>query len=429
MLNWRGLLILMLLSVQPFMARAAIPQPVEIVLQGGQPVWLAALPEEQIISLALDFDGGARLDDVEGLGALTADLLREGAGPLPARDFKIRLAAQAVELRIWLSRDALHIRLTCLKRARAEAFALLRLALTAPRFDGEAIERAKARVIQQLAAQAQNPDQLAWRYWRELAFGGHIYARPVRGTLASVEGFARAQFKAQHKKLLSGRLFITAAGAIDAAGLAQELNPLLAALPQQHQPALGAPLQLAAGALQHREREQEQTVIFFGAAALKRGDPDFIPAYVMMHILGRGSSSLLMESLRRESGLVYAVSAQLAPWRLGGIMTGSASTHPAQAGEALARIRRVFAKADRIGETELAAAKAYLTGSYALRFDSIASLTGQFAAQQRAGLGIGYAQQRNALIEAVSLADISRIAAQLDLANRLTVFTLGPKDL
>ncbi|WP_163103922.1 insulinase family protein, partial [Acinetobacter baumannii] len=66
-----------------------------------------------------------------------------------------------------------------------------------------------------------------------------------------------------------------------------------------------------------------QTVISFGLAGLKRSDPDFIPAFVMNHILGGGSlSSRLYSEVREKRGLAYSISSGLAALDAAGLITG-----------------------------------------------------------------------------------------------------------
>ena len=61
-----------------------------------------------------------------------------------------------------------------------------------------------------------------------------------------------------------------------------------------------------------------------------------------------------------------------------------------------------------IGETDLANARTYLTGSFPLRFTSNESVARMLVGMQVADLGIDYLERRNALIEAVALADVAR---------------------
>ena len=67
----------------------------------------------------------------------------------------------------------------------------------------------------------------------------------------------------------------------------------------------------------------------------------------------------------------------------------------------------------RVEEQELTDAKTYLTGSFALRLTSNDQVAKTLVSMLDVGLGRDYLERRNALIEAVTLDDVRRVAAQL----------------
>jgi zinc protease len=73
---------------------------------------------------------------------------------------------------------------------------------------------------------------------------------------------------------------------------------------------------------------------------------------------------------------------------------------------------------------ELARAKSYLKGSYALRFDTSSKIASQLVQIQMDDLGIDYIRRRNSLVEAVTLADVKRVAKRL-LDGGLLVTVVG----
>ena len=74
---------------------------------------------------------------------------------------------------------------------------------------------------------------------------------------------------------------------------------------------------------------------------------------------------------------------------------------------------------------EVANAKSYLTGAYALRFESSTSIANQLLWIQIEDLGADYIETRNGLIEAVTLDDIGRVARRLIEADRLITTIVG----
>ncbi|HOV03631.1 MAG TPA: insulinase family protein, partial [Kaistiaceae bacterium] len=184
-----------------------------------------------------------------------------------------------------------------------------------------------------------------------------------------------------------------------------------------------------AGARVESEIANPQTVIRFGGVGIKRDDPDFIPAYIANHILGGGSfSSRLYDEVREKRGLAYSVYTFLAPYDHAGAFVGGVATRSDRAGEAMQLIESELKRfaAEGPTEKELAEAKSFLVGSFALRFDTSQKISAQLLAFNLDNLGIDYINKRNALIEAVTIEDVKRAAKRVFGSGGLIVATVGP---
>ena len=171
-----------------------------------------------------------------------------------------------------------------------------------------------------------------------------------------------------------------------------------------------------------------QTVIQFARPGLLRDDPDFIPAYVLNHILGGGSfSSRLYDEVREKRGLAYSVYSYLYPLDHAGLFVGGLATRAERAQEAVDIVRTEIARMadDGVTEEELASAKAFLKGSYALRFDTGDKIAGQLVQIQLEDLGADYIDKRNAMIEAVTMGDLKRAARRLLGDGKVFVVAVG----
>jgi len=106
---------------------------------------------------------------------------------------------------------------------------------------------------------------------------------------------------------------------------------------------------------------------------------------------------------------------------------GGAATKNESVGETLEiidqELKRIAAKG--VSEAELTDAKTYLTGSYPLRFDSNSKIASQMLGIQMENLGIGYIDERNTLINAVTIDDLKRIAKQLIKPGNLITTVVG----
>ncbi|MEO1544253.1 MAG: insulinase family protein, partial [Pseudomonadota bacterium] len=137
--------------------------------------------------------------------------------------------------------------------------------------------------------------------------------------------------------------------------------------------------------------------------------------------------SKLMEEVREKRGLAYSVYSYLNPLDHSAIMQGSVATKNEAIAESLSVIRAELDKIAKDGVTseDLKAAKDYLTGSYALRFDSNSKIASQLLGIRVEELGINYVNTRNSQIEGVTVDDIKRAAVRFLKPDDLITVIVG----
>jgi zinc protease len=171
-----------------------------------------------------------------------------------------------------------------------------------------------------------------------------------------------------------------------------------------------------------------QSVVTFGQPGLKRSDPDFMAAYILNYIIGGGGfSSTLMQEVREKRGLAYSVYTYLYPLDRAALFLGGVATKNEAVSQSINVIRDELTRIAASGPTadELENAKRYLTGSYALRFDSSVKIANTLLWTQIEDLGMDYIDKRNSLVEAVTLGDVKRVAAQLIKPGNLVITVVG----
>ncbi|HSP25374.1 MAG TPA: pitrilysin family protein, partial [Saliniramus sp.] len=250
------------------------------------------------------------------------------------------------------------------------------------------------------------------------------------GTLESVAEISVEDLSGYHEASFArDNLVVAVVGDIEAAELAPLLDEIFGDLPQSAQlrPVPDAePIAQASELL--IELPVPQTVMRFGRPGLMRDDEDFMAALVVNHVLGGGSfTSRLFREVREERGLVYSVFTALQTLDEAGILIGGLATRNDRAGEALDLVRANVERMASEGPTaeELESAKRFLTGSYALRFDSSSSIASQLVQIQLEELGIDYVNIRNDLVEAVTIEDAQRAARRLLGDGELFVTLVG----
>lgn len=420
--------LLLMLSALPLRAELAIT---EVVSPGGIRAWLVEDHAIPFTALEIRFRGGTSLDAPGRRGAvnLMAALLEEGTGDLDAQGFAAARDGLAAEMRFEAGRDAVAVSARFLTENRDAAADLLRRALAAPAFAPEAIERVRGQVLSNIAASDQDPGALASRALDAMAWGDHPYATPGEGTAASVAALTRDDLVAAHAAAIArDRVFVAAAGDITAADLGALLDRLLADLPATGAPQPPPAVWQASGGVTVVEFPVPQSVVLFAQPGIAREDPDFFAAYILNEILGGGRfGTRLMRELRETRGLTYGVSTWIADFQLGTSWAGQFSSDNARVAEAMALVSAEWrrAAAEGVSEQELAAAKTYLTGSYPLRFEGNGPIARILVGMQTEGMGIDYPVTRNARIEAVTAADVARVARRLLDADALRFVVAG----
>ncbi len=398
-------------------APAAATDIERVVSPSGIEAWLVREPSVPLIAMDFAFRGGTSQDPVGkgGLASMAAGLLDEGAGDIDSRSFHERLENKAIELGFNATRDQLSGSVRTLVEHKDEAFELLRLSLTAPRFEQADIDRIRNQTLSLLRRESMDPNDIAFKGWWAAAFAGHPYGRPVRGTPDSIATITADDLKAYVRDVFArDTLKISIVGNLDAAQAGVLVDKVFGRLPAK------ARLQpVADAAPQQRGRRIDidtdvpQSVVVIGGNGIARSDPDFMAGFVLNHILGGGTfSSRLYHEVREVRGLAYSVFSTLLPLRHTALFMASTATRADRAGQTLdimeSEIRRLAAQGPTADE--LAKAKSYLTGSYALNFDTSRKIAGQLVAIQLDDLGIDYINRRNNMIEAVTLADVQRVA-------------------
>jgi zinc protease len=214
-----------------------------------------------------------------------------------------------------------------------------------------------------------------------------------------------------------GRVKVAVVGAIGSDNLSALLDKVFGSLPEAKPLGIIEPAALQKiGSRIVVDLDVPQSVIRFGTNGIAWRDPGFIPAYVLNHILGGGAfTSRLFQEVREKRGLAYSVGTSLVSYRAASMTWGYTATKNERVVEALDVIAGEMARLREEGpsDEELQKAKDYLIGSYALGFDTSTKIAHTLAQIAFEGLGIDYIGRRNALVGAVTQADVRKAADRI----------------
>lgn len=386
-----------------------------------------------MLSLSFSFRGGSAYDgkDKAGLTQFTTSLLDEGAGDMDAEAFHKRLEDSATKISFSSDKDRVGGSIQVVKDGYDEGFALLKLALTAPRFDDEPLERIRKHMYVAIKRKQEEPDDLAAEKLAQILYGDHPYSIHQGGTEESVTSFTKADCLQLIKDRFAREdLIISVAGDITPQELGLKLDILFGDFPEK--PNLKSlpdvKLNLTGKVEVIKLNDRPQTVAIFANQGILRNDPDFYAAYVLNHIIGGSSfSARLMDEVRVKRGLTYGIGTHLA-WNAKTAYTGgSSSTENGRFSESIDVIRAVYKKIAAEGPSadELKAAQDYLTGSFALMMDSTGNLAQFLTQMQKDNLPTDFLSKRNDLIRGVTLDQIKAVAKRLFSDEKLTCVAAG----
>lgn len=423
-------------SMTAMAAEERVRSIAEITSPGGIRAWLVEERAIPLVAMRFAFTGGALQDPEgkEGLTAIMASLLSEGAGEHSAEAFSRRLADQAARFSISGGRDWISGGLDVLSNRFAAASDLLRLALSEPSFEAASIARVRAQHLSGLSIAANEPRAVALERFHAEAFPDHVLGRPVNGTPASVARITDGDIKAHHSRLLArDNLHVVFVGDIDQETATAALDRIFGALPAR---ATLRPYPKIEPRVVPQpvvvDRVLPAATAVFALPSLEQSDPDYPALQVLSHILASGDfDSRLTEEIRVKRGLAYSVQARLTSEGLVPLLLGGLTTRNETMGEALGVLRELLGDTARDGPTPeaFANAKLYLVGAYLLDFDTNAGMASQLLRVMLAGHGVSYVADRNSTIEQVTLADVRRVAGRVLRTDRLIVTIVGKPTL
>jgi len=301
-----------------------------------------------------------------------------------------------------------------------------------PAFPEAAVAREKQIQLGAIKSEKEQPTSMASKLLRRTLFGAHPYHMTSNGTEASVARLTRAGLAAHHDRLVvPANMVLAVCGDVKADDVRKAVEKQFGKLKPgragnvlpKNPPA--APL--ASVARKEEIAPREQAVIFIGYQGVTVTSPDRFAMELLQEGLS-GLSSPLFRRLRDELALCYYTGSSQLPGLDPGYFLFYIGTEPAKAELAEAELIKEIAKIRDAGLTadDLARAKAKLVSEKKIAFQSNADLAGEIALDELYGLGYKFYQDYEKRYDAVTAADIQRVARQY-FGNAAAIAIVRPK--
>ncbi|HXD80706.1 MAG TPA: pitrilysin family protein [Candidatus Acidoferrum sp.] len=401
-------------------------------LTGGARLVTTAMPGRLSSSAVAMFGGGSRLEDdrLAGVSHFIEHLFFKGTRKRPSPK-EIADAIEGVGGFINASTDK---ELTAYwTRVPAEYTELgldvLFDIVSNSRLDPDDIERERAVILEELKMYQDQPQDHVQNLFEELIWPGHPLGRDIAGTQESVSRLTRddiLEYADAHYRLPN--VVIGAAGALDENEVVELVRPRLT-LPgglNGHATAV-SPGALDAAHVMVRRQRTEQAHICLGVRAYSYLHPDRYAIDLLNTLLGEGMSSRLFLNIRERLGIAYDVHSFMQKHRDTGYVAVYLGVDPKKAVEAIKAVLRELGRLcdEEVASDELERAKEFTKGRLRLDLETTNGVAFWLTYQELLLGEIKTIDEEVALVDAVSVADIRRVACAI-LRGPLQMAVIGP---
>ncbi|MPZ18240.1 MAG: insulinase family protein [Luteitalea sp.] len=401
-------------------------------LANGLELITEAMPHVRSVSMGVWLTRGSRHEEEaqSGIAHFIEHMLFKGTDHRSAQDIAQELDSMGGHLDAFTSKEYAGYYIKVLDEHVPRAFDILADIIRNPAFAREDVEREKRVILEEIKMVEDTPDDLVHELFTQHYWAGHPLGRPILGTRETVEGFDPDVLRSYFEGAYVGRNLILAA----AGNLRHEVIRDLVERAFDDLRAEGytwndgAPT--IAPQLVARQKELEQSHVCVGTIGYPQVHDDRFVCYLLNIVLGGSMSSRLFQNIREKRGLAYSVFSGLSAYRDAGLLTiyaGCANdTVPEVLDLVVEELRSL--RREPVSSDELRRAKDHLKGSLMLSLESTSSRMTHLARQEIYFDRAYTIDEVLEGIEAVTIADIQRVAADLFSNGSLGVTLLGPDE-
>ena len=365
-----------------------LPAVETLSLSNGLPVLLVSMREVPVVEVLLVVRAGAVADPAgrEGLAAMTAEMLDEGAGGKDALALADAVDFLGARLDTESSWDASIVRLRVPVARLSDALPLLADVALRPDFPEVELARLRKEALTALLQARDVPGRIASRALYQAVFGtSHRYGRPEGGDAATIAALAVGELRSFH----AARYVPAAATLVVAGDVTRDALPQLEkAFGSWRAPAatVPVPVVLAPAALKGRavwlvdKPGAAQSSIRVGAVGPSWSVPGYPAAEVMNTLLGGSFTSRLNDNLREQHGYTYGARSGFQRYRTGGLFLALADVQTDKTAPAVTEFLKELARIRTPATAEeVERARSYAALGYAGEFETTAQVARKVA--------------------------------------------------
>lgn len=409
-----------------------IPKPFQTTLDNGLRVVIFENERLPLVSYRLAFPSGDINDPPSGTGMTSAmaSMLTEGTENYTSLQLAEKIERLGASISASASDDFTIISASCLSLYSSEILHLMAEVVLRPTFPEDELDLYRRNTVEHLKFQRSQPPFLAGEQAARLIYGEHPYSKvsPKAEDIEKIDRQKLAKFHAS--TFMPNNAMFIVVGDVKRDDLLAELNELFGDWQQGSvaSTSFAEPPTRVARSLTIVDRPgSAQSNIVITNLGVKRTDPDYFPLLVMNQVLGAGASSRVFMNLREEKGYTYGAYTRLETKKLAGDFEATAEVRTAVTGDSLKEffyeLERI--RSEKVGETELADAKNFLTGVFPIRAETQEGLTNLIVNQNLFGLPEDYLQTYRENVDAVTADDVQRVAVKHIRPDEMAIVIVG----
>jgi zinc protease len=415
--------------------RVALPPIVTRELPNGLKLLIVEHHELPLADFVLLVGSGSTTDPASktGVANLAATMLREGTTTRKSLDIADQIAYLGINLSPSSSWESSTLSLHTPIAQLDSALALFADVALRPSFPADEFERLrKNRLTDLLRLRDQGP-AIANLAFPAIIYGGvHPYGAATLGTEASVKSLSVTDLQTYYQtnfKPNNSTLIIV--GDVNPAQIEQRIRALFGGWQRGDVPqaTYADPPKAAATTVYLIDKPgAAQSSFRLGSVGVPRSTKDYFALSVMNTILGGSFTSRLMQNLRETRGYTYGASSRFDMRRNAGPFLASAEIVAAKTDSALLEfMKELNAIRQSVPASELSRAKRYLQLQLPGNFETTQDIAFQLVPVALYGLPLDYYNNYVQNIEAITEADVARVAQQYINPGSLAVVIVGDR--
>ncbi len=415
--------------------RVKLPRPVEKVLSNGLTVLIMEDHRFPLVAVSLNISGAGAVyepADQPGLAGMTAQMLREGTKTRNARQIaeEIDNLGAVMNANAGFGSAASVFNANGLSDNFEEWFALATDLLLNPTFPEQELARLKQQSKVQLKQQRANPAFLRTERINKAIYGAHP-AAVTAATEASVDAITPAALGQWHaERYVPQNSILGIAGDVNAAATFAKLEKMFAGwkrtglkeqLPASPKPATEKKIFLV------NRPGSAQTDLGLASLSIDRTHADYYAFVVMNQVVGAGSAARLFKNLREAKGYTYGAYSNFqaikwpGPWQASSQVRGEVTDGAMT--EFLYEIKRI--REETVPAQELEEVKRLIVAQFALGLEQPANALNQAIVRKLYGFPDNYWDAYPDKIQAVTAADVQRVAKKYINPETLQIVAVG----